>query len=151
MPASTNGSPRCSAEFGDAESLEISNVFWDMSIEEKRHSCMLQGKYRERYGDTGCPLTEEDLRELIEVPKLEGSDIFETVDSVLAGPRHRALRVALDAEKSAQEFYAQLANRTEDEALRRLYGELATMEDSHVTYLQGMMATSSASGVKEVH
>ncbi len=139
------------SEFGDAESLEIGNVFWDMSIEEKRHSSLLRSKYAERYGDVPCQLTDEDLREMIEVPRLEGSEIFDTVESVLAGPRQRALRVALDAEKSAQEFYAQLATRTEDEALRRLYGELATMEDSHVTYLQGMMAAPAASEVKEVH
>jgi len=139
------------SEFGDPESLEIGNVFWDMSVEEKRHSSQLQAKYRERYGDTTCPLTEEDLRELIEVPKLEGSDIFEAVESVLAGPRQKALRVALDAEKSAQEFYAQLVNCTEDDALRRLYIELSTMEDGHVTYILSVLATSTVSGIKDVH
>ena len=139
------------SEFGDAESLEIGNVFWDMSVEEKRHSSLLQAKYNERYGDTPCQLTDEDLREMIEVPRLEGSEIFDAVESVLAGPRQRALRVALDAEKSAQDFYAQLVNRTVDHALRRLYTELATMEDSHVSYLQSMMAAPAGSAVKEVH
>jgi rubrerythrin len=139
------------SEFGDPESLEIGNVFWDMSVEEIRHSSLLQSKYRERYGDTACQLTEQDLREMIEVPKLEGTDIFDAVESVLAGPRQRALRVALDAEKSAQDFYAQLVNCTEDDALRRLYIELSTMEDGHVTYLQSMMATSAVGGIKDVH
>ncbi len=137
------------SEFRDPESLEVSNVFWDMSVEENRHSYLLKGSYRERYGDAPCSLTEEDLRDMIEVPKLEGSDIFEAVESVLAGPRQRALRVALDAEKSAQNFYVELVNRTDDEALRRLYIELSTMEDSHVTYLQGMLTASDLSGVKD--
>ena len=138
-------------EFGDPESLEIGNVFWDMSVEEQRHSFVLRGKYQERYGETPCGFTEEDLRELIEVPKLEGSELFEAVESVLAGPRQRALRVALDAEKSAQVFYAQLVNQTSDEALRRLYIELSTMEDGHVTFLRGLLATSAAGEIKDVH
>ena len=129
-------------EFGDPESLEIGNVFWDMSVEEKRHSLLLQGKYSDRYGNAKCELTEEDLMEMIEVPKLESSELFEAVEAVMAGPRQRALRVALDAEKSAHDFYAQLVSATEDPSLRRLYIELSTMEDGHVTYLQGLLASS---------
>jgi len=37
-------------EFRDAESLEIASVFWDMSVEEKRHSTLLQGRYQELFG-----------------------------------------------------------------------------------------------------
>jgi rubrerythrin len=138
------------SEFGDPESLEISNVFWDMSVEEKRHSVLLQGKYRDHYGDAKCDLTEEDLHELIEVPKLESSDVFEAAEAVMAGPRQRALRVALDAEKSAHDFYTQLVGTTEDSNLRRLYAELSTMEDGHVSYLQGLLAVSTTAGNKGV-
>ena len=137
-------------EFGDPESLEISNVFWDMSVEEIRHSVLLQGKYRDHYGDTKCDLTEEDLHELIEVPKLESSEVFDAVEAVMAEPRQRALRVALDAEKSAHDFYARLAGTTEDSNLRRLYAELSTMEDGHVSYLQGLLAVSTTAGNKGV-
>jgi len=137
-------------EFGDPESLQISNVFWDMSVEEKRHSVLLQGRYREHYGEAKCDVTEEDLQDLIEVPKLESSDLFEAVEAVMAGPRQRALRVALDAEKSAHNFYARLVGSTEDVALRRLYAELSTMEDGHVSYLQGLLAVSTADGNKGV-
>jgi rubrerythrin len=129
-------------EFRDPESLEMASVFWDMSVEEKRHQSVLQGKYQERYGQAGCALTEEDVHELIEVPKLEGSDIFAAVDANTASPRQRALRVALQAEQSAQNFYARLVGQTEDGALRRLYSELATMEDGHVTYLHGALAAA---------
>ena len=58
-------------EFRDADSLEIASVFWDMAVEEKRHSSLLQVKYQERYGNASCSLTEEDLQEMIEVPRLE--------------------------------------------------------------------------------
>lgn len=138
------------AEFRDPESLEIAAVFWDMSVEEKRHSTQLQSKYQERYGNARCALTEEDLREWIEVPNLESSSIFDAADPTHATPRERALKVALDAERSAQQFYAQLARSTQDGPLRSLYIELSTMEDGHVTYLQGMLSMSAASGEKEV-
>jgi len=133
-------------EFRDADSLEIAGVFWDMSVEEKRHSSILQSRYQEHYGNAGCALTEEDLQEMIEVPNLESSDIF----GARFAPRERALKVALDAEKSAQNFYAQLVERTEDGALRRLYTELATMEDGHVTYLQSMLAASAVGEEKNL-
>src|SRR5580704_17445506 len=62
-------------EFGDGESLEIASVFWEMAIEERRHSSLLQGKYFEMFGKLTCTLTEEDLVEFIEVPKLEDGDL----------------------------------------------------------------------------
>ncbi len=63
-------------EFRDSESLEIASVFWEMAAEEKQHSSLLQGKYMEEYGSSRCALTEEDLVEWIEVPKLEDGDVF---------------------------------------------------------------------------
>lgn len=139
------------AEFRDPESLEIASVFWDMSVEEKRHSTLLQSKYVERYGNASCALTEEDLQEMIEVPKLESSDFFAPVELPRPIARERALKVALDAEKTAQDFYGRLVERTEEGELRRLYVELATMEDGHVTYLQGMLAASAVGGDGGVH
>lgn len=137
------------AEFRDPESLEIASVFWDMSVEEKRHSSLLQNRYLEHHGNTGCALTENDLEEMIEVPRLESSDFFSGEEIAQAVARERALKVALDAEKGAQEFYGQLVERTEEGELRRLYIELATMEDGHVTYLQGMLAASAVGGDTE--
>ena len=130
-------------EFRDPESLEIASVFWDMSMEERRHSSQLQTRYQERYGNSSCALTEEDLQEMIEVPKLESSELFPAVEIGQVAARERALKVALGAEKSAQQFYHQLVEQTEDVALRRLYVELSTMEDGHVTYLQSMLAAQA--------
>jgi len=131
-------------EFRDAESMEIASVFWDMSVEEKRHSSLLQSKYAERFGDVSCALTEEDLHELIEVPCLEDGDVFPGPESRPVPARDRALQVALHAEKSAHNFYTKLVATTTDKPLRRLYVELSTMEDGHVTYLQGMLSMSTA-------
>ena len=131
-------------QFGDPESLEIAGVFWDMAVEEKRHSALLQGKYEERYGKTECALTEEDLREMIEVPRLDDGDVFAAKGCAAAGPRERAMQVVLMAEKSANEFYTRLAEATKDGGLRRLYHELATMEDGHVVFLESLLDMRAA-------
>jgi rubrerythrin len=137
------------AEFGDPDSLEIANVFWDMSVEEKRHSTILQCHYLEIYGNADCAVTEEDLQEMIEVPKLESGDVFEATETANESPRERALKVALQAEKSANEFYSKLVVSTKDGALRQLYVDLSTMEDGHVSCLEGML-TGSAPEEKNV-
>lgn len=122
-------------EFGEAESLEIAAVFWDMAIEERNHHALLQQTYREHYGQEGRPLTEEDMVELIEVPKLSLSEVFEGGDDSLTA-RQGALRVALQAELSAQAFYTEMVKRTSEADLRQLYYELAHMEDEHVAFLE---------------
>ncbi|HLI62812.1 MAG TPA: ferritin family protein [Terriglobales bacterium] len=126
-------------EFGDEESLEIAAVFWDMAIEERNHRALLQQAYRDHYGEAGCSLTEGDLIESIEVPRLDLDAVLEGGDYSLTA-RQRALRVALQAEHSAQTFYDEMTKRTPDGALRRLYSELAQMEDDHVAFLEAKLA-----------
>ena len=138
-------------EFHDAESLEIASVFWDMAVEEKRHSGILQGKYQERFGNASCAMTEEDLQEMIEVPRLEDADLFAADPTTQNGAREKALQVALAAETGAHDFYTKLVEHTEDGPLRRFYTELSIMEDGHVVYLQRMLATSSMGSDMDVH
>jgi rubrerythrin len=136
-------------EFRDSESLEIAGVFWEMAVEEKNHSSILQGKYMEEYGSSRCTLTEEDLIEWIEVPKLEDSDVFATTrEGCATKVRDRALRVALKAEEAAQRYYADLVKDTKEGALRRLYRELAVMEDGHVAYIERKLAPHASSDKK---
>ena len=139
------------AEFHDPESLEIASVFWDMAVEEKRHSGILQVKYQDLYGNASCALTEEHLQELIEVPRLDDADVFAVGPMPQSSARERALQVALAAENSAHDFYAKLVQNTEDGPLRRLYSELSTMEDGHVVYLQRMLTESATGSDKGVH
>lgn len=129
-------------EFGDEESLDIAAVFWEMAVEERGHSTLLRQKYAERYGSSECQIHEEDLVEIIEVPRLENGDIFASPGSGIPG-RMRALKVALLAELSAQRFYAKLAEQTPAGALHDLFGDLAEMEDSHVSYLENKLAQDS--------
>jgi rubrerythrin len=132
------------AEFRDSESLEIASVFQEMAAEEKDHSSKLQGMYTERFGNSRCALTEEDLVELIEVPRLEQVDFFPTPERNKISARDRALQVALNAERSAQQYYAGLVEKTEPGPLRLLYRELAEMEDSHVASIEQRMSVRPA-------
>jgi rubrerythrin len=131
-------------EFHDSESLEIASVFWEMSQEEKRHSSLLQRKYTERYGNRACRITEDDLQEFIEVPRLENGAVMEGGGSDEAAPRERALQVALQAERSAQAYYTSLINSTGDSDLRTLYTELSELEGGHVGYLERKLRPQSA-------
>ena len=55
--------------------------------------------------------------------------------------RDRALQVALNAERSAQQYYASLVEKTEPGPLRQLYRELADMEDGHAAAIEQKMST----------
>jgi rubrerythrin len=121
-------------EFADKESLDIAAVFWEMAVEERGHSWQLKQKYAELYGDLMCSITEQELLEIIEVPKLESGNVLDPVADGMPG-RVRALKVALQAEVGAQEFYQNLAERTPPGQLRDIFVYLASMEDSHVSYL----------------
>ena len=127
-------------EFRDSESLEIASVFWEMAAEEKQHSSLLQAKYMDQYGSSRCALTEEDLVEWIEVPKLEDGDLFAPIREGNEGNvRERALQVALQAELAARSYYSDLMQNTEDGPLHRLYRELSEMEDGHVAYIRSKL------------
>jgi len=125
-------------EFGDEESLEIAAVFWEMAVEERGHSSMLQQKYAEHYGDSMCRITEQELVEIVEAPKLDTGDMLAAGDDGIPG-RLRALKIAFQAEAGAQQFYATLAQQTPAGPLRDLFHELAEMEDSHVAYIESKL------------
>ena len=90
------------AEFHEPESLEIASTFWDMANEERQHGTLLQKRYFDRYGTRPCAVTEEDIRDFIEVPRLENGDIF-TISKLKVGrsPRQMALEIALAADSNA--------------------------------------------------
>jgi rubrerythrin len=129
------------AEFHEPESLEIASTFWDMANEERQHGTLLQKRYFDRYGTRPCAVTEEDIRDFIEVPRLENGEIF-TISKIRVGrsPRQMALEIALAAEQSAVRYYARLAEITEDAELRELYRELTEFETSHSDWLDRKVA-----------
>jgi rubrerythrin len=136
------------AEFRDSDSLEIAGVFQEMAAEEKDHSSKLQSLYIERYGTSGCALTEEDLVELIEVPRLEEGNFFPAPEQKMVSARDCALQVALNAERSAQQYYANLVEKTAPGPLRLLYRELADMEDGHVASIEQRISNRPAKNAR---
>jgi len=62
------------ASFQDSASLEIAGVLWDMAIEERHHSSLLQRHYTAKYGQGACALTETDILEIIELPQLDNAE-----------------------------------------------------------------------------
>lgn len=129
-------------EFHDLDSLEIAGVFWDMALEEKRHSTLLQNRFTELYGNAACAITEEQIHEIIELPRLEDGDVFGASPEP-SNPRKAALEVAYRAECGAQEFYKKLSEQNSEPTLRRLYMELAGFENSHVRFLERKLAEAS--------
>ena len=89
-------------------------------------------------------VTEEEIRDLIEMPRLDTGDIFAVSRSNLAlSPRRSALQVALEAEQSALRYYRRLTETTKDERLYEIYSELATFEADHTNLLEKRLAESS--------
>jgi len=129
-------------EFGDEESLEIASVFWEMAIEERGHQAMLERKHWEQYGTANRSYSEQELVELIEVPRLNEGNVF-AIDSDLSG-RQRALQVALRAEISAQQFYSKLVEQAPEGPLRQTYYDLAQIEDGHIAFLEAKLAQHEA-------
>jgi len=130
------------AEFHDPESLEIASTFWDMANEERHHGTMLQKRYFDRYGTRPCAVTEDDIRDLIEVPRLESGEIFtiSKLKGVGRSPREMALEVAIAAEQSAVRYYTRLCEITEDPELKAFYREFVDFESGHTDWLQKKMA-----------
>lgn len=123
--------------FQDPESSEIASTFWDMAEEEDRHGKTLEQRFVERYNDDPSPISEDEIRDKIEVPKIASGEIFAIARAQVSQvPRNRAFEVALAAERSAMKFYNRLLAITEDGDLRNLYEELASDEDDHIRALQ---------------
>ncbi|PYX78773.1 MAG: hypothetical protein DMG70_30330 [Acidobacteria bacterium] len=129
------------AEFHDPESLEIASTFWDMAHEERQHGTELQKRYFERFGTRPCAVTEDDIRDFIEVPRLENGEIF-TISKLKVGrsPREMALEIAVTAEQGALRYYTRLREITNDAVLKALYREFVDFESGHTDWLQKKMA-----------
>jgi rubrerythrin len=137
------------ASFQDSASLEIAGVLWDMAAEERHHGTLLQDRYTAQFGLAACALTEADIHETIELPQLSDQEIFDspTESASESSTTHiRALKVALQAENQARDFYAELARTAENAELRALYVELSSFEAAHVEFLQRRVANSTPRG-----
>jgi len=116
-----------------------------MANEERRYGTLLQQRYFERFGTRPCSVTEEDIRDFIEVPRLESGEIF-SVSQLKASrsPRELALEVALSSEQSAQHYYSRLNQITEDAELRACIGSWRTLKPITQTFCRRKWMTRGA-------
>jgi len=139
-------------EFRDLESLEIASIFWDMAVEERHHSTMLQDRYGQLYGNSACAITEEDIQEIVKLPRLEDGGVLSVPKDERIPARERALNVALSAENQARRFYSSLADATGDPSLQKVYRSLSEFETDHVEFLERKMAEAKENhgpGIRE--
>jgi rubrerythrin len=137
----TANSLKCLRSSAIPNRWKVAAAFWEMSNEERGHGTILQGRYFDRYGTQPCAVTEDDISDFIEVPRLENGRIF-SVDEVKASrsPREMALEIAAAAEDGAIGFYKSLAEICPDADLRTLYQEFVDFEANHSGWLGRKLA-----------
>lgn len=128
------------APFRDKDSQEIAGAFREMANEERHHATVLMSRYLERYNMAPCQLTDEDVKELIELPQPNEEEY--TLHHLRAGraSRQRVLEMALAAETRARDFYLKLLKSTEDAEMRAVYTEMAQFENEHEQFLRRRVA-----------
>lgn len=108
---------------------EVRALFLRLRDEELDHGAMLERAWTERFGNEPRPAVGEiDVEEVVEAVEVEHGEhaIFDDLKV------EDALRMVRRAEEAAHAFYVKAAERTTDETLRRLYQELADMENNHI-------------------
>ena len=107
-------------------------VFEQLAEEEREHHRFLRAHY-ESIISTGKPSSEASLK--LQAMELTGeSPIFSKALKDRIGDAHAemsALSVGVQLEKSAQKFYREQADATDDPTLRALFEELAKWESRH--------------------
>ena len=119
------------------DSPQIPSAFYDLANAERQHGILLTARYFVRFGAAPADITEEDIPDFIEMPRLKVADILAAVEAgdVLAA-RRMAFELALAAEQSAVNYYARLAETTPDPELKALYKEFLAFEREHTDSLE---------------
>ena len=118
-----------------------------MAAEERHHSTLLQNRYEELFGTQPCTLTDDDIYEFVEIPRLDDVDVFSVASANdHRSPKERALLIGLTAELGAKRFYADLIEACKDPRQKRLFNELADFEGEHVAFLERKIADASRQG-----
>ena len=119
------------------DSPQIPSAFYELANTERAHGATLTARHFQRFGAVHADITEEDIWDFIEVPRLRVADISAAVeagDGALA--RRMAFEMALAAERSAVNYYARLAENTPDLELRTLYQEFVAFEQEHTDWAE---------------
>jgi rubrerythrin len=119
------------------DSPQIPSAFYDLANEERQHGILLTERYFERFGAVHADITEEDIWDFIEVPRLAVADILAAVEAGDAlAARRMAFEMALAAEQGAVNYYARVAKTTPDPELKALCEEFVAMEREHTDWVE---------------
>ncbi len=105
-----------------AEFPATAQMFDDMAIEEQEHKNMLLDLYRRRFGDQMPYITRQDVRGFLKRRPVWLMDNLR-IDVV----RRQAELMELEA----GQFYARAAGQAQDVEVRKLFGDLALIEQNH--------------------
>jgi len=119
------------------DSPQIVSTFCDLANTERQHGILLTSRYCERFGAVHADITEEDIQDLIEVPRFRVGDILAAAEAGdLAFARPIAFEMALATERSTVNYYARLVETTPDPELKALYKEFVAFEQEHTDELE---------------
>src|ERR1035437_10138079 len=63
------------------DSPQIVSTFYDLANTERQHGILLTSRYCERFGAVHADITEEDIQDLIEVPRFRVGDILAAAEA----------------------------------------------------------------------
>jgi rubrerythrin len=117
----------------DHDRNELADLFTELARLERGHARVIE----EWLGDAGPAAPEASFRWLEAGPPSPAAHEWLLR---LMGPRD-ALAIALAAEQRAQRFFAELAERSDDAAVKRMARELAEEEAAHAARLERVLAS----------
>ena len=124
------------------DSPTLASTFFELSGQERRHGIVLSTRYLERYGTINAGISEEDIRDFIEVPRFDVADVLAAIDTGNPGSaRCIALEIAAAAERSPLRYYERLAAASLDPQMRSLYEEFAGFEQEHADWIETELAS----------
>ena len=109
---------------------EAAAFFRRMVGYEKAHAAQLREKRQQLVGDAPSEV------DPVEVPELEAPD-FGAIRAFMSP--HAALRVAMQSEVRAHEFYSKALESVKDEQVRELFAEMVEEEAHHKMLVQQQM------------
>ena len=108
---------------------ELKKNFTRMKEEELQHLKLLKQKWWERYGDQPIPVIDEDhIKEVVEAIDVNHGEHLIFDDLTLDD----AKRMVIEMEKGAYMFYLRAAGAVEDQDVKNLLSELASLEYQHL-------------------
>lgn len=123
------------------DSPQIPAAFHELADRERLHGANLTERYSKRFGALRADMSEEDIWDLIEAPRLDVADIQAAVEAGDAlAARRMALGMALAAEQGAVKYYTRVAGTTPDPELKALCEEFVTDEREHTGWVEQALA-----------